>query len=331
MNNLKNHHSRGIYHHYTIEYKLQILDIAQKKTPSYIESEYGIDHHLLKKWKNDKSLLEAATNKKNNFKVIKNGGIPSTKGYDGYIANYVKDLRANSIPVNITDVIIKAKEIIEGFRDRSIDSLRSWAERFIKRMGFTYRLRTKTQTRLKPDIMDYIYNNIYFVIMPNLIKEKNLLQIKERIGKANEAPIFMEMNEKKTLNIIGEKDIKIKSFNKESTRISVMLTKLADGNTLPPFVVFSGKANGPKEQKLKSHRRVISGQVFVACQENSWVDAATMMIYLKEIWFKPSIYKQTKETLLLMDRARSHFSEDITNIFKKYNSNFLLNFSSPTS
>ena len=31
MNNLKNHHSRGIYHHYTIEYKLQILDIAQKK------------------------------------------------------------------------------------------------------------------------------------------------------------------------------------------------------------------------------------------------------------------------------------------------------------
>ena len=63
-NNLKNHHSRGIYHHYTIEYKLQILNIALKNSPNYIEREYGIDHHLLKKWKNDKSLLEAASNKK---------------------------------------------------------------------------------------------------------------------------------------------------------------------------------------------------------------------------------------------------------------------------
>jgi len=33
------------------------------------------------------------------------------------------------------------------------------------------------------------------------------------------------------------------------------------------------------------------------------MDAASMIIYLKEILFKPSIYKQTKETLLFMDRA----------------------------
>ena len=79
-----------------------------------------------------------------------------------------------------------------------------------------------------------------------------------------------------------------------------------------------------KNKKLKSHPRVLSGDVFVICQENSWVDTATMMIYLKEIWLKPSNYKQTKETLLIMDSAHSHFSEDITNIFKKYNSNFLL-------
>ena len=54
------------------------------------------------------------------------------------------------------------------------------------------------------------------------------------------------------------------------------------------------------------------------------MDAASMIIYLKEILFKPSIYKQTKETLLIMDSARSHFSEDITNIFKRYNSRFIL-------
>ena len=55
------------------------------------------------------------------------------------------------------------------------------------------------------------------------------------------------MNEKKKLNIIGDKDIKIKSFNKKKIRISVMLTILRDGNTLLPFVIYSGKSHGLKE------------------------------------------------------------------------------------
>ena len=158
----------------------------------------------------------------------------------------MKELRANYIPLNITDIIIKALEVIEEFRDRSIESLRSWAMGFIKRMGFTYRTRAKAQTKLKSDIIEYI--NKYFGIMRNLIKEKNLLYSKERIGNADETPIFMEMNENKTLNIIDEKDIKIKSFNKEHIRISDLLTILGDGNTLPPFVVFNGKSQRPKEK-----------------------------------------------------------------------------------
>jgi len=38
---------------------------------------------------------------------------------------------------------MKAKEIIEDFKERSVESLRSWARRFIKRMGLVYRIRTK--------------------------------------------------------------------------------------------------------------------------------------------------------------------------------------------
>ena len=46
------------------------------------------------------------------------------------------------------------------------------------------------------------------------------------------------MNEKKTLNIIGDKDIKIKSFNKEHIRISVMFVPDERGwgeGTPPPW------------------------------------------------------------------------------------------------
>ena len=49
-----------------------------------------------------------------------------------------------------------------------------------------------------------------------------------------------------------------------------------------------------------------------------------MKTYLKEIWFKEFIYKTIKNTLLVMERARWHFSTEITNIFEKYDSNFVL-------
>ena len=81
-------------------------------------------------------------------------GIPSQE-YDGYIANF-----------------------LEMFWERSVESFRSWARRFIKKMGFTYRIRTKAQTKLRDDIIDYIKK--YFVIMWNIINEKNLLNSKEK-------------------------------------------------------------------------------------------------------------------------------------------------------
>ncbi len=37
--------------------------------------------------------------------------------------------------------------------------------------------------------------------------KKNLLYSKDRIGNTDETPVFLEMNEKKTLHIIGEKEI----------------------------------------------------------------------------------------------------------------------------
>lgn len=73
-----------------------------------------------------------------------------------------------------------------------------------------------------------------------MIKDKNLLSCKENIGNADETPVFIEINDKKTLNIIGEKEISIKSFNKNRTRITVMLTILGKGKSLKPFVIFNG-------------------------------------------------------------------------------------------
>ena len=91
----------------------------------------------------------------------------------------------------------------------------------------------------------------------------------------------MKMSEK-TLNLIGDKEIKVKSFNKTHIRITVMLIILGNGKSLPPFVVFMGKPKGTKETKFRKHPKVLSGDIYVSCQEKSSVDENTMKTYLKK-------------------------------------------------
>jgi hypothetical protein len=78
-----------------------------------------------------------------------------------------------------------------------------------------------------------------------------------------------------------------------------------------------GKPNDPKVKKLRTHSKVVLGYIYVSSQEKSLIDVNTMKTYIKEILFKESIYKTTKNTLLVKDRSRSHFSIEISNIFEK--------------
>ena len=182
-------------------------------------------------------------------------------------------------------------------------------------MEFSFRINTKTQTKIKEDVIDYI--KTFYIILRKIIFDKNLLLHKENIGNADETPIFIEMNEKKTLSLIGEKDIKVKTFNKTHTSISVLLTILGNGKSLPPFVVFKGILKGAKEKKLKTHLKVRAEFIYVCCQQNSWVDEPSMMIYLNEIWFKEGILKTKKNTLLVMDRSGHIFQKKLTVCLKK--------------
>ena len=169
-NKLNCHHSSSIYKKYTLEYKAKIIKIDDDNSLSYIEKNYGIDWHLVRKWVNDKDAIFVASNKNKSFKIIKNGGISSTIEYDGLIATFIKNLRESFIPVNTTDVIIYAKEIVPFSKERTILSLRNWVSRFFRRMDFSFRTITKTQTNLKGDIKEYL-NKFYYIIR-NIINEK---------------------------------------------------------------------------------------------------------------------------------------------------------------
>ena len=61
------------------------------------------------------------------------------------------------------------------------------------------------------------------------------------------------------------------------------------------------------------------------CQRNAWADNNIFNYWLNNIWFNNGILNHNiKNTLLILDRATTHFSSDLNERFKKYESHFVL-------
>jgi hypothetical protein len=67
------------------------------------------------------------------------------------------------------------------------------------------------------------------------------------MGNADETPVFFDMLANTTVDIKGSKSVLVKTTGHEKLRITVMLSVLADGRKLTPFVILKTK-NLPKEK-----------------------------------------------------------------------------------
>ena len=68
-----------------------------------------------------------------------------------------------------------------------------------------------------------------------------------RIGNVDETPIQFDMTYNTTFSKIGEKSVKVLTFGGERVRVSLILSILADGEKLPPLIIFKGTKNVPKK------------------------------------------------------------------------------------
>ena len=67
------------------------------------------------------------------------------------------------------------------------------------------------------------------------------------IGNMDETPVWIEMPGKSTLELKGKKEVRMMSTGHEKERITVVLSALADGTKLAPFVLLPGIRPLPKE------------------------------------------------------------------------------------
>ena len=138
----------------------------------------------------------------------------------------------------------------------------------------------------------------------------------------DESAIYYENIYPTTIAKIGEKNVNVRTFGKDKMRISVVLTILADGSKLPPLLIFKGKSHGSKEKKLQKNSNLLNGLILVKCQENA--DNSIFQYWLNNIWFYNSTKKSICKSLLILDRATTHFNNDMGTLFNKYNAKYVL-------
>ena len=130
------------------------------------------------------------------------------------------------------------------------------------------------------------------------------------IGNCDETPLFYEYPSKRTIESVGAKNIPVMSFGGDKTKCTVLLSALADGTKLPPFVIF----------QLKTGRvlpRVPPG-IHVKCtyQAAGVCDTRTYLEWFEKVWLPyvvrgGGVFAKPKLLFLIADAYRSHYGPEV--------------------
>ena len=121
-----------------------------------------------------------------------------------------------------------------------------WCYKFLKRTGFSIRKPTNVGQALKENTFELFDRFIFNVI--KFRKDMQIIEDLNRIGNADETPIWFDMTYNTSISKIGEKSVKVFwTFCRERLRVSLILSILADGEKLPPLIIFKGTKNVPKK------------------------------------------------------------------------------------
>lgn len=186
-----------------------------------------------------------------------------------------------------------------------------WCRRMMRRNGFSLRRRTSLAQRLPKDCEEKLVAYQRFII--KLRKQHNYLL--SQVGNADETPVYFDMPSNTTVSDKGAKSVVCRTTGNEKLRVTVMLSVLADGTKLRPFVILRRK-NLPKE-KLPSG-------VVVVCQEKGWMTDQLMLEWLEKIWNRRPGAMLRQRGMLTLDSFRGHLTEAVKNKIKDLNTDLVV-------
>ena len=173
------------------------------------------------------------------------------------------------ITVSTNQIIVKAIKLLSILKEKSYHTLCNYCYRFLKRNKYSIRRVTHTGQQLKNRPFNQLLN--FLRINIRIREELKISDELNRIGNCDETPLWFDMVENTSIEKIGTKTIKVKTFGNEKSRISCLLCITASSLKLPPLLVFKGKPDGKIYNRLKDKIYVSNHKIYTECHENVWV------------------------------------------------------------
>ena len=185
----------------------------------------------------DKKYKKISRNIRDNDK--RPGVEPKTAMIETDLLSYIKLCRGLEIAIGTNEIIFKAYELMPALRELSCCGIHTWAQRFLRRYNYTLRVHNKVGVVIKENSSEKAAE--FLLYCHQYLKDNEIGEGTPYLANMDETPIWYEMNYKKTIESIGNKNVNVKTFNCDKLRISLILTILLNGTKLAPLVVIKGK------------------------------------------------------------------------------------------
>ena len=174
----------------------------------------------------------------------------------------------------------------------------------ITRNFYSYRAKTSIQQKLPAQLeakLERFMNNIKVLRETHKFPDTQVINM-------DETPLYFDMPGSTTVNKKGCREVRVRSTGAEKRRLTVILACTADGNMLPPMVIFKGK------RALKNLR--IPAGVVVRVQPKAWNDADLTKVWIQQVLCR---YTQKQHALLVWDTFSGHMTEEVAEELQKKN------------
>ena len=207
--------------------------------------------------------------------------------------------RSTSRSVSTVSIRLKAKALACELDIKDFQGTSSWCFRFMKRHNLSIRTRTTVSQQLPDDYREKLM--LFRTYCTNKINEQNI-QLKH-ITNMDEVPLTFDIPVNRTVERTGTSAVSIRTTGNEKSSLTVVLGCQANGQKLPPMVIFKRKTL-PKENFLAG--------VSIKANPKGWMDEEMMSDWLREVYVRrPDGFFHKSPSLLIYDSMRTHLTDAV--------------------
>jgi hypothetical protein len=173
-------------------------------------------------------------------------------------------------------IVVVALNLSTKFGEKDFVARCSAIKRFVHAHSMVYQMGTNL-CQCKPEEVEVEASDYMHLICP-------LLFIPHRdrcfILNIDQTPVYLSMSTKRTLELVGNKTIHIRTSTNNTRQATVAVMIMGDGTVLPSMIIFKGKHNG---RIARSEFATYREGYHDCCQEAVWMDEQVMLAWVEEV------------------------------------------------